>query len=141
MVTSAVVRLVDICARHCRPTIVIGMLVMIVAVAYDIARFSINTDVQTLISRDLPWRQRQLAFAAAFSEKGILAVVSATTPENAALAANALAQRLSERSDVFRSIVQPDADEFFERKGLLFLPSAQVKEAIDGLTKAKPLIS
>ena len=141
MVTSAVVRLVDFCTRHCRPIIAASMLLMTVAAAYDIARFSINTDVQTLISRDLPWRQRQLAFSEAFPGKGILAVVSATTPENAALAANALAQHISKRSDLFRSVVQPDAGEFFERNGLLFLPSAQVKEAIDGLTKAKPLIS
>jgi uncharacterized protein len=45
------------------------------------------------------------------------------------------------RSDLFHSVVQPDGGEFFERNGLLFVSSAQVKESIDGLTKAQPLIS
>ena len=81
---------------------------MIVAAVFDVTRFSITTDVDTLISRNLPWHQHQLAFAQAFPQKGMLAVVSASTTENAALAANDLAQHISKRSDLFRSVKQAD---------------------------------
>jgi hypothetical protein len=76
MLTTAVVRSVDFCARHCRLMIAAGTVLMIVAAVYDVTRFSITTDVDTLISRDLPWHQHQLAFAQAFPQKGMLAVVS-----------------------------------------------------------------
>jgi hypothetical protein len=56
-----------------------GALLMTIAAAYDIEKFSITTDVDALISRKLPWHQRQLAFSQAFPQRGILAVVSAKT--------------------------------------------------------------
>jgi len=44
--------------------------------------FQINTDINTLISPDLDWRQRDNAFESAFEqERMILAVVEAPTPE------------------------------------------------------------
>jgi hypothetical protein len=141
MLRSALVQLVDLCARYYRLVIAIGTLLMIAAAAYDVAHFSITTDVEAMISRGLPWHQRQIGFSEAFPPKGISAVVSAPTPENAALAANALAQTISKRSDLVRSVVQPDGGEFFERNGLLFLSAAEVKKTIDGLAQGQPLIS
>ncbi len=46
-------------------------------------QFEINTDINKLISNDLPWRQRELAFFKAFpaSETIIVAVVDGHTPE------------------------------------------------------------
>ena len=66
---------------------------------YVVRHFSINTDVNALISADLPWRQRELAYEAAFpqSTQGILAVVEAPTPELASAAATALASALGTR--------------------------------------------
>ncbi len=141
MLRSALVQLVDLCARYCRTVIAAGLLLMVAAGAYDVARFTITTDVQAMISPKLPWHQRQTAFSRAFPPRGILAVVSATTPENATLAANALVQDISKRQDLFRSVVQSGSGEFFDRNGLLFLPADEVKKAIGGLAQARPLIS
>jgi hypothetical protein len=66
------------------------------------------------ISRDLPWHQRQSALSKAFLQKGILVVVTAATPENAEQATNALERDLSKRSDLFRTVVQPDSGDFFQ---------------------------
>jgi len=63
MLTSVIVRIVDFCARHRRSLIAAGILLVTAATAYDFARFSINTDIQALISQDLPWHQRQLALS------------------------------------------------------------------------------
>src|SRR5258708_21239483 len=126
MIPAIATALVDFCARNCRLVIAAGALLMIIAAAYDIEHFSITTDVDALISRKLPWHQRQLAFSQAFPQRGILAVVSAKTPENATLAANELAQRVSKRADLFRSVAEPDSGEFFERNCILFHSSSDV---------------
>jgi uncharacterized protein len=141
MLKSAVVRIVGFSARHNRLMTIIGAALMVAAATYDVARFSITTDVEALISQSLPWHQRQLAFSDAFPQKGISAVIRAPTSENAALATDALAPELSKSSDLLRSVVRPDSGEFFERDGLLFASVADVEKSIGGLTKAQPLIS
>ena len=58
---------------------------------YVVRHFAIDTDVNALISANLPWRQRELAYELAFpqSTQAILAVVDAPTPELADAAATA----------------------------------------------------
>ena len=68
-------------------------------------------------------------------------VVTASTPENAEQATNALQRDLSKRTTLFRTVVQPDSGDFFQRSGLLFEPLPDVKESIDGLSKAQFLIA
>jgi predicted RND superfamily exporter protein len=101
IMNSTIVRIVDFCARHRRPLVIAGALLAIGAAAFATARFSINTDIEGLISEDLPWHQRQLELSKAFPKKGILAVVKAPTPEAAGQATVALAQALSNNRDLF----------------------------------------
>ena len=121
--------------------VIAGTLLMVGAGAFDAARFSINTDVEGLISENLPWHQRQLELEDAFPQKGMSVVVKAPTPENAAQATNALAQTLSKDTDLFPLVGQPDSGDFFERNGLLFDPPATVKKSAGELTKAESVIS
>jgi hopanoid biosynthesis associated RND transporter like protein HpnN len=141
MINSAIVRIVDACARYRWTVILAGTLLMLGAAAFDAAKFSINTDVEGLISEDVPWHQRQLEMSQAFPQKGIAVVVKAPTAENAELATNALAQNLARKPELFPTVGQPDSGEFFERNGLLFEPAAEVKRAAEGLMKAEPVIS
>jgi uncharacterized protein len=141
MLNSIVVRVVDFCARYPWPVIVVGMLLTAATIGFDYERFSITTDVEKLISRTLPWHQRQLSFSDAFPQNGISVVVSAPTAENAEQATNALAQQLSKRSDLFRTVVQPDSGDFFERNGMLFDTVDAVKQSIGGLSRAQFLVS
>ncbi|MEA2821664.1 MAG: uncharacterized protein QOJ86_3668, partial [Bradyrhizobium sp.] len=141
MLKSTVVRIVGFSVRHNWLMTIVGAALMVAAATYDVARFSITTDVEALISQSLPWHRRQLAFSDAFPQKGISAVIRAPTSENAALATDALAPELSKSSDLLRSVVRPDSGEFFERDGLLFASVADVEKSIGGLTKAQPLIS
>jgi hopanoid biosynthesis associated RND transporter like protein HpnN len=138
---SAIVRIVDFCARYRWTLIIAGTLLMIGAAAFDAARFSVNTDIEGLISEDLPWHQRQLALSKAFPQKGIIAVVKAPTAENAEQATNTLAQSLSKDSGLFPVVEQPDSGEFFERNGLLFAPLTDVKKSAEGLTGAQPFMA
>src|SRR5258708_26233157 len=140
MLNSAIIRIVDFCAQHRWQVLAVGISLAAAAATYDVARFSITTDTQSLTSRDLPWHQRQSGLYKAFPEKGILVVVTAATPENAEQATNALERDLSKRSDLFRTVVQPDSGDFFRHNGLLFEPLSHVKKSIGGLSKAQFLI-
>jgi hopanoid biosynthesis associated RND transporter like protein HpnN len=141
MLNSIIVSIVDFCARHRWPVIVVGTLLMVATGGFDYERFSITTDVEALISQSLPWHQRQLAFDKAFPQGGIAAVISAPTAENAEQATNALARRLAKSPNLFRAVVQPDSGAFFEQHGLLFDTLANVKKSIGGLSKAQFLVS
>jgi uncharacterized protein len=141
MMNSVIVGVVDLCARFRWTVIVLAMLLMVGAAAYDVARFSVNADIEGLISQSLPWHQRQLELSRSFPQKGISAVVSAPTPENAEQATNALAQQLSKNPKLFPLVAQPDSGEFFERNGLLFDDPAEVRKSVAGLTHARPLLS
>lgn len=119
----------------------IGALLLLAATAFDVARFSINTDTERLISENIPWHQRQQALAKAFPEKGIIAVVKAPSAENAEQATNALAQRLARQSDLFPVVEQPDSGEFFERNALLFEPVTEVRKSAEGFSRLQPFIA
>ena len=124
--TRAVVNIVDLCVRRWRVTILVGALLLVACAFYAATRFSINTDIQTLVSQNLPWHQRQVELSKAFPQKGISVVVTATTPENADVATDELAQRLKENPELFRDVVQPDSGDFFERNSLLLGSTADV---------------
>jgi predicted RND superfamily exporter protein len=126
MLNSAIIRLVDFCARRPWRVFIFGTLLALAAAAYDVTRFSITTDTENLIAKDLPWRQRQADFAKAFLQKEILVVVTAPTPEDAEQATNALEKELVKRPDLFRSVAQPDGGKFFQQNGLLLEPLPNV---------------
>jgi hopanoid biosynthesis associated RND transporter like protein HpnN len=138
--TRAVVNIVDLCVRLWRVTILVGALLLVACAFYAATRFSINTDIQTLVSHNLPWHQRQVELSKAFPQKGISVVVTATTPENADVATDELAQRLKENPELFREVVQPDSGEFFERNSLLLGSTADVKRTAEGLSRARPFL-
>ncbi|WP_349543419.1 MMPL family transporter [Bradyrhizobium sp. ARR65] len=138
---KAIVRLVDLCARHRRIVIVAGIVVLLGTTIFDLARFSINTDIEALIAPNLPWHQRQTQLTQAFPQRGISAVVTAPTAENADLAADQLAQALAKNPDLFRQVARPDSGDFFERNGLLFGSLSDVKRTAEGLSHAQPFVA
>jgi hypothetical protein len=141
MLNRAIVRVVDFSARHRRAVVGVGILLAIGTAAFDVARFSINADVEGLISQNVPWHQRQSALSDAFPKKGILAVVKAPTAENAEQATNVLAHTLSGNHELFPSVEQLDSGDFFERHGLLFDSPADVRKTAEGLTRLQPFIA
>ncbi len=141
MLNSAIVRIVDFCTRHRWAIIAAGTMLMIAAGIFDAARFSITTDIEALISQNLPWHQRQLEFTQAFPQRGISAVVRASTPENAEQSTNALARALSKNPDLYPRVGRPDSGDFFDRHGLLFESLSDVKASVEGLTTAEPIIA
>jgi hopanoid biosynthesis associated RND transporter like protein HpnN len=110
---------------------------------YATKHFAINTDINTLISQDLPWRQREQAFERAFPQhlRSILVVVDAPTPELTSQATAALVERLTANKELFESVAQPGGGEFFRKNGLLFLPAVETEKIAGQIAQAEPLIA
>jgi uncharacterized protein len=142
MLKARIASIVNICTHYPWVVIVIALLLSVVSGVYAIRHFAINTDVNQLISTDLPWRQRELAFAQAFrgNDEKILAVVDAPTSELASAASTALARDLAGQPKLFVSVRELSENPFFARNGLLFLPADQVGSTVGTLSQAQPLL-
>jgi hypothetical protein len=100
-----------------------------------------TTDINQLISTDMPWRQNEAKFEKAFPQyETTVAVIDAPTAELADEATAALVARLSQHKDLFRSIQEPRGGAFFAQNGLLFEPLNQLEPQLKGLAQAQRLI-
>ena len=141
MLTSIVVSIVRTCTRFATLVVLLSMVLAIGASYYAARNFSINTDINKLISPDLDWRKRDNQFEHAFDrEKLILAVVEAPTPELSSAAARVLTAKLAGDTQHFESVQQLGSGEFFEKNGLLFLPVEEVGKVTSQLEAGAPLI-
>ena len=141
MLTRIVVSIVKACTRFASLTVLVALILAVAAGVYTARNFTINTDINTLISSNLDWRKRDNQFEKAFDrERTILAVIDAPTPELTSAAAAALERKLSGDTQHFESVQQLGAGEFFEKNGLLFLPVAEVGRVTGQFEAAAPLI-
>lgn len=141
MLQSVVVAIVRACTRFASLVVVLGLLLSVAAGYYAARHFAINTDINSLIAQNLDWRKRDQQFDKAFDQNElILAVVEARTPEMTSAAADALYARLKDDKTNFHSMQQLGSGEFFERNGLLFLPTEEVAKITSQFEAAAPLI-
>ena len=141
MLTRIVVSIVKACTRFASLTVLVALILAVAAGVYTARNFTINTDINTLISSNLDWRKRDNQFETAFDrERTILAVIDAPTPELTSAAAAVLERKLSGDTQHFESVQQLGAGEFFEKNGLLFLPVAEVGRVTGQFEAAAPLI-
>jgi len=102
--------------------------------------FKIKTDVDALISPDLPWAQRAQAYAKAFPHRPILVVVDAPTPELADQASARLQAALNAHSDQFSVVTEIGGGRFFARNGMVFLSLSDVERVTEAFERADALI-
>jgi hopanoid biosynthesis associated RND transporter like protein HpnN len=142
LLNSVITHTVTASTRFPWIVIVISLLLALLSGIYATRNFTLNTDIGKLISPELDWRKRELAFDAAFPGRyeTVLIVVDAPTPELVTQATDRLVNSLSEKRDLFRSVREASGGPFFERNGLLFLPVDEVERATKGLSDAEPLI-
>ena len=141
MLTSIVVQIVRACTRFATLTLLLGLVLATAAGYYTSRHFAINTDINTLISANLDWRQRDQKFDKAFDrDSTILAVIEAPTPEQTSSAAAALEQKLKGDDKNFLSMQPLGSGEFFEKNGLLFLSTEELGKITGQFQAAAPLI-
>src|SRR5829696_8812579 len=142
MLKSRLASIVSICTRHAWIVIIVAAIVTVVTAAYSVHNFAINTDVNKLISSELPWRQRELEVDKAFPHRKetIIAVVEAPNSELATQATATLLPKLIEQNALFQAVREPGGGEFFSRNGLLFLSAEEVGETVNQFAQAQPLV-
>ncbi len=142
MIKSVIKSTIEQCTRW--PWLVIAASLILAALAgfYTADHFAISTDISKLISPQLPWRQREIAFNKAFPQSSgiILAVIDAPTSEAASQATLSLAHALEGRKDLFRAVDPVSETPFFARSAFLFPPADQVAAITGKLSQAAPLI-
>jgi hopanoid biosynthesis associated RND transporter like protein HpnN len=135
-------RIVGYCSEQPWIVAVTGVILAAFCAFYTVTHFAMNSDTGQLISSDLAWRQRAAVYDAAFPQNGdsIVAVVDGKTPELAELGASRLTAALSRRADLFPQVTRPDGGPFFDKNGLLFQSTAEVKTTTDKMITAQPFL-
>jgi hypothetical protein len=142
MLTRWIVRVVGFCARHPWSVILLGLVLAVGSTVHTVRYYAINANIDDLMSPHLDWRQREITYHKEFPQslQLVLVVVDGPTPEKTDAAAQALAQDLAKRTDLFRSVSVQGGDEFFQRNGLLYVPPDRLAGMTGQLTRAGPLI-
>ena len=82
MITALVVRAIGFCAQFAWPVIAAAVLITLVSSWYAATHFAMTTDINQLISANLPWRQREAALEKSFPQYDtVTAVINAPSPE------------------------------------------------------------
>ena len=141
MQMTAAVRTIDFSTRYAWLTIAIAVGLTLASIDYAIHHFAINTDINKLISPEIDWRKREIAFSEVFPQyDSIIVVVDAPTTELVDEATATLVQHLSKRNDLFRSVSLAGGASFFRQNALLFQTPDQLRHITETLILAKPLI-
>lgn len=128
---------------HRRWLVLVAALLLTVASAVTAAHlFRINTDVERLITSDVPWRQDEIQFEKIFPQRSslLVMVVDGQTPEQAEEAATRLTQALSTHKDLLPIVYRPDGGPFFEKNGLLLMPQKELDQTTERLIQQQGLL-
>jgi uncharacterized protein len=108
---------------------------------YVVQNISINTDINQLLSESLDWRAREKALEVAFPHKvdTLVVVIDGKTGAKAEAAAEALANKLAAKTDLFSFVSRPDALPFFRANGILFLSKKELADVLDQMAQAQPM--
>src|SRR2546429_9525620 len=118
MLRTKIVSVVNICASHGWPIVVIAAILAVLCGYYTAVNFSIDTNVNKVISSELDWRKNELALDAAFPYRHeiIVAVVEAPTSELASQATAELIEKLATHAKGFKPVTEPAGGACFRTK-------------------------
>ncbi len=110
---------------------------------YAAMNLGVNADPNAMISADLPFRTREREFQHAFRSAAdeLLVLVEADSAFAAGQAADALATRLGERTDLFERVQLAGGGDFFRRNALLYLDLPELEALADRLAAVQPFLA
>jgi hopanoid biosynthesis associated RND transporter like protein HpnN len=142
MARDLLVRLVEFCRKHAWAVVLLTVLVTLGSGFYASGHLGVSTDTSQMIARNGAWKADSAAFDKAFPESKDLTtiVIDGDSADAVADGTKALAAALARRTDLFRTVRQPDGGPFFERYGLMFLDQAELSRVSDQVADAEPLL-
>ncbi len=110
---------------------------------YTAKNLGISTETQDMLSKDLHFRRVYEDYKKAFPQydKAILIVIDADTPDLVHEASLALAHRLQQEGETFKTVYLPGAERFFEQNALLYLTPSELEDLADNLAKVQPFLA
>jgi hopanoid biosynthesis associated RND transporter like protein HpnN len=137
-----IARIVEWSRSHALWLVAVTLALTLAGGFYSARNVTIDTDLDKLISQDLPWRQSAAEMDKAFPQNVdlLVAVIDGDTPDQAEDAATDLANKLKSQDTLFRNVRVPDGIDFFRQNGLLFLPKDQVQDFSDQIIRAQPFL-
>ena len=136
-------RWIQLVLAHPRQFSSAGLVLTVAFFAYAFFNLGINSDNLSLVSDTLESRQNHARFAALFPnlEEALLVVVDGETPALARDATDALADRLSQQTGIFKRVYVPGGGAFFEEHALLYRSPEELDRFGDQLATLQPLLA
>lgn len=134
--------LVEFCGRHAWAVLAAAAVAAILCGIYAAGTLGVNTDTSKLFSPDLPWRKQSAAFEKAFPN-GVdqtVVVLDGGSADAVADGTAALAAAMRQRPDLFRSVYRPDGGAYFDRYGMMLLPTDELARLSNQVAEAEPLL-
>jgi len=123
--------------------IALALALTVAAGFYAARNLTMDTNTANMIAPSLPWKQEMLRINAAFPQNsGLLVVV--IDGRNADLAEDAAAKlfaRMAERTDLFDTVRRGDGGPFYDRYGMLLLPTKDLEQISRSVIRAQPFIA
>ena len=140
--SALLVRLADASRRHAVRVVVGGVLLAVLSVVFAAGHLGVSTNTDALFAASLPWRRAEIAFDRAFPQFNnlLVFVIDAKEPEEADATAHALAVALRADHARFHDAVRPDSSPYFDREGLMFLPTAKLRALMNRTIAAQPFL-
>lgn len=112
------------------------------ALATAALKLSVDTNPANMLDSALPWRQAEAALERAFpnSEGGLVLVIEAARPSEAAAVQADLAARLKPQLAVFTEVRAAELEPYFQQNGLLYLDTESLQDFADGVLRAQPFL-
>jgi len=142
LVAAALAFWVDGARRLAWPIVIAAVLAAVAGGIYTAGHLRLNTNIDALLSSEVPYRKTLKTFEQAFPQLGdnLAVVVESESAERAENAAIALADKLRANERQFRDIFYPAGDAFFRREGLLFLKTADLEQLAKRVSEAQPIL-
>lgn len=129
--------------RRARAVLLAVIALTIVFGAYAALRLDVNADLYALVRPDVPFLVKKVDFERNFEalDTSVLVLVDGDSASSAGRAADALAARLSQQTDLFERVTALGGGDFFRRNALLFLDEEELEGLSDRLSTIQPFLA
>lgn len=137
-----IIAIVDASRRYAWFTLLAALALAGLGLFYTAHHLRMDTNTDNLFARNLPWRQAAIRENKDFPQFNdlIVAVVRATTPEEARETAAALNGALGQDTADFKDSAYPAGSAFYAHEGLLLLPPDQLAKLLTAIVAAQPFL-
>jgi hypothetical protein len=129
--------------RHARSVLALVAVATVALGVYAAETLGVNADLYALVSPDVPFLVRKIEFEKTFQalDTSVLVLVDGDSATSAGRAADALAERLGQRKDLFERVSVVGGGDFFRHNALLFLDKPQIEKLADRLSALQPFLA